>query len=97
MILIVKNVIMKVSNILNPICSARTNRVAYGTLVLAGVVFLVLRDCPNAIIMLGMSLIAEPFDSTVKFSERPLWQRLWLSVHLATLYTVIVYEIIIKA
>ncbi len=97
MILIVKNVIMKVSNISNPICAARTNRVAYGALVLAGIVFLVLKDWPNAIIMLGVSLIADPFNYAVKFSDRPLWQRLWLSMHLATLYAVIVYEVIIKA
>lgn len=32
---------------------------------------------------LGIALIFDPFDQKVPFNERPLWQRIWLFVHLA--------------
>jgi hypothetical protein len=31
---------------------------------------------------LGIAMIFDPFDSSVKWSNRPLYQRMWLLAHL---------------
>ena len=31
----------------------------------------------------GIALAFDPFDKTIKWKERPFWQRAWLVVHLA--------------
>lgn len=59
------------------------NKVPYGTFTLAGIVFwLVSEDRSLAATFLGIALVADPFDQSQPWGERPLWQRAWLILHL---------------
>jgi hypothetical protein len=50
---------------------------------LTGVVlWLVSEDRSLAVTFPGIALVADPFDQTVTWSKRPLWQRAWLFMHL---------------
>ena len=61
--------------------SARFNKYGYAVFLLAGLVFLFLKNYSNAVIFLGLAPLFDPFNPAVKFNHRPLWQRLWLVVH----------------
>ena len=57
-------------------------RFAY-SLYLALVVYqLFIGDYEWAITNFGIAMIYDPFDASVKFYDRPLYQRLWLYAHL---------------
>jgi hypothetical protein len=59
-------------------------RVDYVILGLIGVFYVLLaRDYNNAAITLGIALAFDPFDPTVKWEDRPRYQKGWLIVHLA--------------
>ena len=63
--------------------SRNWNRWAYLAFTLTGIVFwLVSDDRTLPITFLGIALVADPFDQQVTWSERPLWQRAWLLVHI---------------
>jgi hypothetical protein len=58
------------------------NRVAYGLSILLAFYFLfVSKDISQAMGILGIALIFDPFDQKVSFSKRPFYQRAWLVVH----------------
>lgn len=62
--------------------SNRINRVAYGLfLVLVGYLF-IKGDYEMAITNLGIAMVFDPFDASVKWNDRPLYQRVWLICHL---------------
>lgn len=63
-------------------------RIFYGAFVLLSLYFLLIqKDLSDALVNGGIALVFDPFDQKVKWSERPLWQRLWLLCHLALLLT----------
>lgn len=64
------------------------NKVAYGIFVLAGISFLITKDASNAVIFWGLALIFDPFDINQPWKERPLYQKVWLIVHLAITFAV---------
>ncbi|AMR30321.1 hypothetical protein A0256_02260 [Mucilaginibacter sp. PAMC 26640] len=76
--------------------SVKINRIAYTSLLFAAIVFLILKDWQSGFMMLGISLIADPFDYRVTWTKRPLWQRSWLIVHLVILFAAMFYLIISK-
>jgi hypothetical protein len=50
-----------------------------------------LKDYGLCVSGLGLALIFDPFDASVTFVQRPLFQRLWLIIHLAILYILLIY------
>ncbi|MBD1365311.1 hypothetical protein IDJ77_15955 [Mucilaginibacter sp. ZT4R22] len=78
------------------LCSVKYNRIAYAGLLFAAIVLLILKDWQNGFCMLGISLVADPFDHRVTWAKRPLWQRSWLIVHLAILFAAMLYLTISK-
>ncbi|MDE3253073.1 MAG: hypothetical protein KGO92_09735 [Bacteroidota bacterium] len=45
---------------------------------------------------LGIALIFDPFDQKVSWSDRPLYQRIWLIVHLVLIASLLVYGLFIR-
>ncbi len=58
------------------------NRMAYGLFILLGIYFaLFSKDYPSALSNFGIALVFDPFDQTIKFPDRPLYQKVWLITH----------------
>jgi len=63
--------------------STQFNRIAYTVAVLLAVYFFFFSaDKTMAVAQLGIALIFDPFNPQVPFGKRPVWQRVWLIVHL---------------
>lgn len=65
----------------NPL-SIKVNRILYGAFVLLSLYFSLTGSYEDAVVNLGIALIFDPFDQTVRWDNRPRWQRVWLIVHL---------------
>lgn len=61
--------------------TGKFEKIAYGIFLLAGIYFLIRKDYSNAVVFWGLAPIFEPFDSKIPFGKRPLYQKLWLVVH----------------
>jgi hypothetical protein len=40
---------------------------------------------------MGIALVFDPFNPAVKWQQRPLYQRIWLLVHLAVTFAGLIY------
>lgn len=70
------------------------NKAAYVVFVLAGLSFLFFgTDKSNAVIFIALALVFDPFDITMKWGDRPVWQRVWLIAHLALTFVAIGWTI----
>lgn len=58
------------------------NKYVYVVFLALAIVFLCVGNYSSAIIFGGIGLAFDPFDQSVTFSKRPLWQRVWLVAHL---------------
>jgi hypothetical protein len=68
----------------------RLFRFLYGAFVLLGLYYLIFRQDPgSAISNLGIALVFDPFDQRVRWNDRPLYQRVWLVVHLVLVFVVL--------
>jgi hypothetical protein len=74
--------------------TVRIYRYAYGLFLLLVLYLLIRGDIENATINLGIALIFDPFDANVKWQDRPLYQRVWLLVHLALTFAGFLYLIL---
>jgi hypothetical protein len=72
----------------------RIYRYAYSLFLLLVLYLLVRGDIENATINLGIALIFDPFDVNLKWQDRPLYQRVWLLVHLALTFAGFLYLIL---
>lgn len=63
--------------------SNRINRNMYGLFFLLVIYLLAKGDVEWATANLGIALAFDPFDSTVRWQQRKLYQKVWLLVHLA--------------
>jgi hypothetical protein len=57
-------------------------RFLYGGFTTLGIYKIVTGHFGDAAMYFGIALINDPFDQTVTWKERPVWQRIWLIVHL---------------
>lgn len=65
-------------------------RFLYGAFVILGLYYLIFRqDAGSAISNLGIALAFDPFDQRVRWNDRPLYQRVWLIVHLVLVFVVL--------
>lgn len=61
------------------------NKWLYGAFVALSVYYAIRGDWSSTCMNLGIALVFDPFNQAQKWGERPLWQRVWLIVHLAIL------------
>ncbi len=52
-----------------------------GLLLITAIHLLLFKDIMNAAIAFNLALAFDPFDPKVTWNDRPIWQRLWLIVH----------------
>jgi hypothetical protein len=72
------------TNVEKSTVSVTYNRVLYVALTLLSIVnFLFIKDPMNGVITLNLAVVFDPFDQKQPWSERPLWQRIWLIVHVS--------------
>ena len=55
----------------------------------AAIVFICVKDFTTAIIFACFGLAFDPFNQTLLFNKRPLWQRVWLIVHLVVVLIIL--------
>lgn len=65
------------------------NRVLYGAFVLLCLYYFLTGSYEDAAVNLGIGLIFDPFDQTVRWNDRLRWQRAWLIVHLFVMLGII--------
>lgn len=59
------------------------NKPVYWLFIAAGLSFLVFtQDISNATIFISLALAFDPFNIAQKWGDRPLWQKVWLVIHL---------------
>lgn len=73
------------------------NRLLYGLFVLLMLYHIFFRkEYLDGASTLGIALIFDPFDAKVVWGNRPMWQRLWLIMHLLVLITCFVLGIFFR-
>jgi hypothetical protein len=74
----------------------KINRIFYGGFVALGLYFLLANhDISSAMSNFGLALIFDPFDQKIRWNNRPLYQRVWLFVHLAIVFVLLGMLIIV--
>lgn len=72
------------------------NRYAYIAFLVLVTYLFIKGDYEWAFSNLGIALIFDPFDPSVKWQLRPIYQRVWMLVHLAITFIGLFYTIFIK-
>lgn len=72
------------------------NRFLYSAFVVLSVYFLITQQWDSAMSNLAIALIFDPFDQKVMWQNRPLYQRVWLIVHLTIVLCLLVIWLIQK-
>ena len=71
------------------------NKVLYTGFVLITVFYLLFsKNIPEAVASLGIALIFDPFNPKQPWGQRPLYQRVWLIVHVSIVLLGFIYIII---
>lgn len=74
--------------------SEKFNRILYTGFVMLAMYFLIFSgDVSQAMANLGIALIFDPFDQKQKFTERPLYQRTWLIIHLILVFVLLILSL----
>lgn len=68
------------------------NRISYFAMLAIGIFFLSIGNISTANSLIPVAMIFDPFDQTVTWSKRPIWQKAWLIVHLIGSLTLIAYS-----
>lgn len=68
---------------------ALPNKYVYVAFLLAAIFFVARKDFSTAIIFGGIGLAFDPFDQSVPFGKRPLWQKGWLLLHVIFVFVVL--------
>jgi hypothetical protein len=71
--------------------STRINRYAYCLYILLVIYFAIKGDYEWAFINLGVALVFDPFDTTVKWQYRKFYQKAWLLAHVAIMLAGMIY------
>ncbi|MBC7886740.1 MAG: hypothetical protein H7Z13_02550 [Ferruginibacter sp.] len=65
------------------------NKPAYLIFVLAGIYFLITGDFSQAMVFWGLAIVFDPFNPTIPFDKRPVYQKTWLFIHVAITLTLL--------
>ena len=72
------------------------NRYAY-VLYMVLVIYLAVKgDYEWAFTNLGIALVFDPFDPSVKWQQRPIYQRVWLIIHVVVMCAGLIYIMFLK-
>ena len=71
--------------------STRFNRYGYGLYMILVIYLAIKGDYVWAFTNLGVALVFDPFDTTVKWQHRPIYQKAWLLVHVAIMLAGLVF------
>lgn len=63
--------------------SNQINRYAYILFLILVIYHVITKDYDWAVSNLGIALMFDPFDASVKWQDRPRFQKVWLLCHLA--------------
>lgn len=69
------------------------NRYAYAVFMVLVVYLFIKGDYEWAFANMGIALIFDPFNPSVKWQQRPMYQKVWLLVHLALTFAGLFYII----
>jgi uncharacterized membrane protein len=69
------------------------NRYIYAFMLVCCIVFILLKDLNTALVFGGLALAFDPFNVSVAFQQRPSWQKVWLIVHCAGVFTLIAFSL----
>ncbi|WP_194774651.1 hypothetical protein [Pararhodonellum marinum] len=59
------------------------NRLVYALMILVSLInYFWLKETSQAFVTFMLALAFDPFDPSVKWQDRPLWQKVWLIGHL---------------
>lgn len=72
------------------------NKPAYIVFMIAGLCFLIAKDFSNVFIFWGIALALDPFNTSIPFEKRPLYQRAWLLIHVVLTLAPLAYMIAVK-
>lgn len=67
------------------------NRYAYALYMVLVLYLFIKCDYEWAFTNMGIALVFDPFNPAVKWQQRPLYQRIWLLVHLALTFAGLIY------
>lgn len=57
------------------------NKPAYIIFAALGILYAIKKDFANACVFWNLAVVFDPFDVNKPFNNRPLYQRIWLFVH----------------
>ncbi len=66
------------------------NKPVYFVFLIAGIYFLIQKDISQASMFMGLALAFDPFKTDMPFNKRPVYQQLWLLVHLSITFALLV-------
>ena len=72
------------------------NKIVYAVFVAASIYFFATKDFSQAMVFLGTALIFDPFNANTPFEKRPVYQRVWLFIHLLITLALLGRMLIIK-
>ncbi len=72
------------------------NRYAYIAYMVLVIYLFLKGDYEWAFTNMGIALVFDPFDPNVKWQQRPLYQKVWLLVHLTLTFAGLAYILFIK-
>lgn len=72
------------------------SKIGYVAFVVLTVYFLATNQIMSAASNLGIALIFDPFNQQQKWNDRPLYQRVWLLVHVAVVFGLFMYGFLLK-
>lgn len=72
------------------------NRYAYVVYMVLVIYLFIKGDYEWAFTNLGIALVFDPFDPSLKWQLRPMYQKVWLLVHLALTFAGLFYIIFLK-
>jgi len=72
------------------------NRYAYVVYMVLVIWLFIKGDYEWAFANMGIALVFDPFNPAVKWQQRPLYQKVWLLVHLAFTFSGLFYILFLK-
>lgn len=70
--------------------SAIFNKALYALFVLLAVILIIQKEYSAAMPNLGIALVFDPFNQNIRFSDRPVYQKAWLMVHVIAVLALLV-------
>ena len=66
------------------------NKIIYIAFLVAAIIFVCSKDLSSAMCFGGIGFAFDPFDQSQAFNKRPMWQRVWLMVHVTGVLAILI-------